>query len=783
MSHASQSSANGAATGKLARRFRKVQRRRSGLTLVLLVVRATACVRALTVVVAGFATAILVSECFAQPLGSQATPATARQDRVVDVYHGMAVSDPYRWMENQPAELASWAKSQSDYTEAAINKLPGYRQLSERTRALASQYSFISDLKIRNGRLFYVKVAGGASQPVLCERDSSTSAERTLADPVRFGTAGRHASLAHYWPSNNGQYVIFGIDTGGAENTALHILDVQSGNETEPAIPADRWARQAWLPDNRRFLFTRISEQQGATKGPGGTGSQSVVYRHTVGEGANAEEALFGDRMETSSHMHAKFAYTTLGEPYVLAYDYYGDPDCNYYVVPASEMQGTAVPWRTVARTRDRIRRIDFHGDDVYALVPDTGFGLKLVRTTVAHPDYANADVLLTDSPGKQIISFVAAPDALYVECSSKGHARLVRISYERSAKPVPLSLPYEGYLQHDYSGSGSNSSGGLETVATGGVLFQLTGWTHPAQYFRYDPAEQTTAPLMSFPPYPVDLSQFVSEEIDVPSNDGVLVPLTVVHRKDLKKDGTHPTVLAGYGAYGSMTVPSFGNLLPWNPIPMAWLERGGVYAYAHIRGGGELGEAWHQAAIKTHKINSISDFIACAEFLIHGHYTSSERLAIEGGSAGGILVGGALTKRPNLFRAAASYVGVHDLLRFELTPVGPGQTPEFGTVKDKEEFAAMYSVSPYHQVKAGVKYPAVFFYAGANDVRVPLWEVTKMVARIQAETASARPVLLYVDYDAGHSGGMGIDQLAGDYARVYAFFLSQMGDPAFVPN
>ncbi len=753
------------------------------MTVVLLVVEPTSGTLTVPVMAIVFASLLLLPVYSAPSPASQVPPAAARQDNVVDTYHGLAVSDPYRWMETQSAELALWAKSQSAYTETILNEIPGSRQLAERTRALANQYSFIANLKIRNGRLFYVKVANGARQAVLCERDSSTAAERVLVDPVRFGTATAHASLANYWPSNDGRHVIFGIDTGGSENTTLHILDLHSGNETEPPIAADRWARPAWLPDNRSFLFTRISEPQTGPKGPGGTGSQSTVYRHTIGGGANLEEALFGDRIETSAHVHAKFAYTALGQPYVLAYDYHGDPDFNYYAVPASELQGTGAPWRTIAQARDHIRRIDFHGDDICALVPNTGFGLKLVRTKFAHPDYANAEVLLTDTPAMQILSFVVAPDALYVECSTKGRAQVLRVPYEKSAKPVALSLPYEGYLHHVGSDSASNSGGGLEPVETGGVFFQLTGWTHPAQYFRYDPAEQATAPLMSLPPYPVDLSQFVSEEIDVPSKDGVLVPLTIVHRKDLKKDGTHPTVLAGYGAYGFMMVPSFANLLPWNPIPVAWLERGGVYAYAHVRGGGELGEAWHQAAIKTHKMNSISDFIACAEFLIHDRYTSSERLAIEGGSAGGILVGGALTERPDLFRAAGSYVGVHDLLRFELTPIGPGQTPEFGTVKDKDEFAAMYSISPYHQVKAGVRYPAVFFYAGANDVRTPLWEVTKMVARLQANTASGRPVLLYIDYDAGHAAGMNIDQFAGNYGAVYAFFLWQMGDPAFVPN
>ncbi|MBV8817266.1 MAG: prolyl oligopeptidase family serine peptidase, partial [Acidobacteriaceae bacterium] len=352
---------------------------------------------------------------------------------------------------------------------------------------------------------------------------------------------------------------------------------------------------------------------------------------------------------------------------------------------------------------------------------------------------------------------------------------RILRLTYEKAAKPVPLELPFEGYLTPEPSG--------LEPNEAGGVSFQLTGWTHPAEYFHYDPAKHKTSHLMALPRYPVDLSEFVSEEVSVPSADGVLVPLTIVHRRDVKNDGSHFTVLAGYGAYGAKTIPSFLDFLPWNPIPVAWLEEGGIYAYAHVRGGGELGEAWHQAGMNVHKINSISDFIACAEFLIHERYTSPEHLAIEGGSAGGTLVAGAITKRPGLFRAMASFVGVHDLLRLELTPIGPGQITEFGTVKNKDEFSAMYSLSPYHQVKAGVKYPAAIFYMGANDVRVPQWEVTKMVARLQANTASGRPVLLHVNYDAGHAAGLGMDQLADTYSQAYAFFLWQMGDPGFQPQ
>ncbi|MFL6664909.1 MAG: prolyl oligopeptidase family serine peptidase, partial [Rhizobacter sp.] len=278
--------------------------------------------------------------------------------------------------------------------------------------------------------------------------------------------------------------------------------------------------------------------------------------------------------------------------------------------------------------------------------------------------------------------------------------------------------------------------------------------------------------------PLALDSSGFEARRVMVPAADGTPVPLTILLRRDLALDGSHPAVITGYGAYGISMEPRF------SPRRLAWLERGGVLAVAHVRGGGEFGADWHNAGrvVKGTKQNTIGDFIACAEYLVTAGYTSRGKLAGTGGSAGGITIGGAITQRPDLFVAAQSAVGLSDMLRSELTPNGPPNIFEFGTVRNPEHFRTMWAVSPYHHVEDGVAYPAVIVTTGANDPRVDAWEPGKMAARLQAATSSGRPVILRVDFDAGHGVGSTKSQLVAQDADVWSFFLWQMGEPAFPP-
>lgn len=334
------------------------------------------------------------------------------------------------------------------------------------------------------------------------------------------------------------------------------------------------------------------------------------------------------------------------------------------------------------------------------------------------------------------------------------------------TGRPVQeLPLPYKGAI------------GSLVTdYRHPGAIFEETAWTHSALWYAYDPQTHRIVDTRLKPLSPVDMSGYTSVEVKAPSADGTLIPLSIIYKKGLALDGSHPTLLDGYGAYGEVMSPYF------NPTRKPWLDQGGVIAESHVRGGGEYGEGWHLAGQKLTKHHTWEDFIACGQYLIDHGYTSPAHLAGEGTSAGGITIGRAITARPDLFGAALIRVGVSNAVRQELSPNGPPNIPEFGSVTTPDGFQALYEMDAYQHVKDGVKYPAAMVETGINDPRVASWEPAKMATRLQAATGSGKPILLRVDYDAGH--GMGSTKAQNDLllADEYAFLLWQLGDPAFQP-
>jgi prolyl oligopeptidase len=294
---------------------------------------------------------------------------------------------------------------------------------------------------------------------------------------------------------------------------------------------------------------------------------------------------------------------------------------------------------------------------------------------------------------------------------------------------------------------------------------------------YAFDPKRGTSTAVALKPTHPAERSGFDAVQVKVRSADGTQVPLTIIAESGGKKDGSHPTRLGGYGAYGMVPEPTF------RPALYPWLSRGGVDAICHVRGGGEYGETWHRAGQKENKKNTIADFIACAEYLVSEHYTTKARLAGLGASAGGLMIGGAMTRRPDLFAAALPYVPLSDLLRFEFSGVGAPNIAEFGTVKDAALFREMLAISPYHNVKDGTRYPAVLVLTAINDEAVGTWQPAKLVARLQAATASGKPVLLRVDWGSGHFGGTTTSDQESQTADAYSFMLWQMAIDGFQPN
>jgi len=406
---------------------------------------------------------------------------------------------------------------------------------------------------------------------------------------------------------------------------------------------------------------------------------------------------------------------------------------------------------------------VHIFGDHLYLLTHKDAARFKVLRTSASKPDLARAEVVVPQTDAV-VTAIVAAQDGLYVQTLDGGIGRLLRIPHGRSTTER-VALPFDGAIRE------------LTTDAHApGAVFSLTSWTKPTVIYEYEPEQRKIVDTRLQPPHPIDLSGYESVEVRAKGHDGTMVPLSIVYKKGLARNGSAPALLEGYGAYGMTMDPRFMSMA------LPWLERGGVYAMAHVRGGGEYGEDWHAGGQIRTKPNTFLDGIACAQYLVEHGYTSAKRIAITGTSAGGIFAGGAITEKPELFGAALIRVGVSDALRNEVTEGGPANIPEFGTVKSADGFAALLAMSPYHRVKDGVKYPAVLMTAGANDPRVPAWHPAKMAARLQAASAG-KPVLLRVEYDAGHGFGSTRTQLVQEWADSYAFLFWQLGQKEFQPK
>jgi len=434
-------------------------------------------------------------------------------------------------------------------------------------------------------------------------------------------------------------------------------------------------------------------------------------------------------------------------------------------IYAAQGVIGATTQWESVATTADDVTGYDLKGSTIYLLTHENAPSFKIVARSLAAPNLAAARDVIPAS--RAVIEDLAvASDGLYVLSRDGGFGRITRVALSADGTPgstTNVTLPFEGSI---------NAIATDPRVA--GAVFGLTGWTHLLLYYAVDAQGNVTDTHLKEIAN-VDTSPYTSSEVQARSADGTMVPLSIVYRKGLALDGSHPAYLEGYGAYGIELNPAF------SATRIAWLERGGVFAVCHPRGGGWYGEAWHQAGMITTKPHTWQDFIACGQWLVAHKYTSRAHLAGEGTSAGGITIGRAITTDPHLFAAALDVVGASNALRQEFSPNGPPNTPEFGTVKNEVGFKALYAMDAYEHVVPGTPYPAVMLITGYNDPRVSSWELAKMTARLQKATTSGRPILLRVDYDAGH-GFLAASRAQSEQLLTdeYAFLLWQCGDPAF---
>ncbi len=688
---------------------------------------------------------------------------------VTDDYFGTRVVDPYRWLENtsDPGVIA-WMKQQNDYTRSVLAKIPGRDALLARISELDNAGATVSAVQVWGGHYFYLKAEPGSDNRKLYVRDSLTAPERVLIDPEKLTTPdGKHFSIDYFQPSFDGKYVAYGISRGGSEMSILHFVESATGKLLPEEIDRAQFAQPNWLPDGKSLFYSRLPKLP--PDAPATAQYQKLrQYRHTLGTDPEKDPVVFGydvnPAVKVLADDFAFIVYSPGALRYMVGVVSHGvQREVDLYVVPFTGSPDAHTAWKKIADDNDDITGLDVHRDQIYLLSHNDASRFKVLRTSLANPDLATAQMVVPPSSAV-VVGVAAAADALYLQDLDGGIGRIRKLCYD-TGKVQSVRLPFDGAVQSLVTNPTEN-----------GAWLELASWTKSPLWYGLDGKTGKIADTGLVAPSPVEYSNVESEERKARSADGTMVPLSIVHEKGLAMDGSHPTWLEGYGAYGITLDPTF------SPRLLAFFEKGGVYAVIHARGGGEYGEDWHKAGEKLTKQHTIDDMLAGAHYLIEHKYTSAEHLAGEGTSAGGITIGGAITQRPDLFGAALIRVGDSDALRSELMASGPANIPEFGTVKDPDGFKALYAMDAYVHVKPGTAYPAVMLTTGANDPRVAPWEAAKMTARLQADTSSGKPVLLRVDYDAGHGLGSTKSQRDSELADEMAFLFWQLGVPQYQP-
>ncbi len=590
-----------------------------------------------------------------------------------------------------------------------------------------------------------------------------------LVDPAKLATAGKHYTINYFLPSLYGSRVAYGISEGGSEAAVIHVVETATGTVLPDAIDRAYFVGvTSWLPDGKSFYYVRFPQLKPG-ESPLLKETRAVNYLHVLGRDPDRDVPVFGYGVDPN----LPFAPTDFPvvvyspvSPYLLGIVAHGvQNEQTIYALKSAPITSSGAAWKKVVDTGDDVTGADYKGSTIYLLTHKNAPTFKVVATSLAAPDFAHATTIVP--AGKEVTEQAGvASDGLYVLSRLGGFGLIRKIALSAEGTPgatTRVQLPFQG------------AAGALATdPREPGAVFGLTGWTQSSRYYRVSAAGAVSDTHLKAPS-PISMASYTSSEVQARSADGTMVPLSVVYRKGLKLDGSHPAYLEGYGSYGITIEPSF------SATRVAWLQRGGVYAVCHPRGSGWYGEAWHRAGMISTKPHTWEDFIACGEWLVQHHYTSKSHLAGEGTSAGGITIGRAITARPDLFAAALDVVGVSNALRSEFTPNGPPNIPEFGTVKNETGFKALYAMDAYHHVVNGTQYPAVMLITGYNDPRVSSWELAKFTARLQQATTSGRPILLRVDYDAGH-GFLAASRTQSEQLLTdeYSFLLWQCGDPAF---
>ncbi|WP_125723376.1 prolyl oligopeptidase family serine peptidase [Flavobacterium ustbae] len=690
-------------------------------------------------------------------------PATPERP-VVDDYFGTKVTDSYRWLEdmNSP-EVQKWFKDESDYTNSIVKTISGRDILFKRMKEIQAlggdQYGSIKQV---GDNYYYVKNKKEESVNKLYFRKGKNGTEILLLDP---NTIKKGTTITNFIISPDNKKLAVTISEDGAEVCDLKIMDLQSKKFiTDKLTPIWSEFNFEFTPDSKSIIYTQMATRD--NKSDDFLKNMKSLL-HIIGTDPKTDKILASkDNNPELNLLKEQFPETSFSDNYdyiVLNIGSTKNEEFSFYA-PISELSKSKINWKPLVKYEDEITGSHILGDKIFFITHKNAPNYKIGYTSIKNPDFANPTILVPETD-KVLRRLRKSKNFIFYALSDGINQETFQINVKTFEKKL-IELPI-----------GANGGFALNPRQNDEMKLFNNNWITPTVDYDYNAMTgklEKSTQLSSNGAFPDFNKDYAVKEIEIPSHDGVMVPLSIIYPKNIKMDGSTPCYITGYGGYGFSQYPYFVG-----PTLMTLLEQNVVVAFAHIRGGGEKGNKWHTDGMKANKPNTWKDFIACSEYLVKEKYTSKEKLIGNGVSMGGVLIGRSITERPDLYKVALVEVGCTNSLRMETTPNGPNQIPEIGTLKNPEDVKHILEMDSQSKVKKGVKYPAVLVRTGINDPRVTPWEPGKFAAILQNSTASENPILLHVNYQNGHHSS-DLDVWYGDEADMYAFALWQVGDPRF---
>lgn len=687
---------------------------------------------------------------------------------VTENYFGRSIKDDYRNLENLEDSLTlNWFKAQSEYTQAVFNRLSGRDKLIDKMEDYDKRKPYDTWYYRITGddQHFFLREESGENAPKLYYRKNFNSPDELVFDSKDFKPDEGHEYRINYIkPSWDGAYVAVALSYGGAEISEMIIIDMKT-RKPLPQVIGHCWPSDSggisWLPDNSGFIYLHYPVID-ANSPSFLKDMKSVVYK--IGQDPEKLHVIFSRETQKELNISEEdFPGVSIGDrndKYMRGRIGGATAYFDYYYADIKDLGTGKIAWKSLYKKEDKVKHAIFRGDSLLYLSAKNVSNFRILSSPLNGPADPDTDTVLADPKENEVINdFEVTSNGIYFTTTKNGvEGKLYHID---EGKEKEIKLP-------KVSGRVNISSKGLSYPD---LWVSTMGWVNDYIRYKYNPetgefTEQMISPNGDYP----EFRDFVVKELSVPSHDGKDIPLSVIHKKNVELNGENPTLLYGYGSYGHSISPFF------SPAWLTWVEEGGILCVAHVRGGGEKGDRWYQDGKKERKPNTWKDLISCTEYMIKEGYTSNRKTVINGGSAGGILIGRAMTERPDLFAVAIPEVGVMNALRGENGPNGPNNIKEFGTAKDSLECMALIEMDAYLHIKENEKYPATLITTGMNDPRVVPWQPGKFAAKLQKNNGSDKPVIFSVDYESGHGMGDSKAKQFEQLANTYAFAFWQTG-------